>query len=238
MIPIPFVLDSLPEFIGSLPVEAGLNDSQDPALATAPFNACVELTIPAAELTDSDGVCVKNNDAGACLDFAFSPLQGTELLDGRLVLQPALGPVNDELELQFSVEYFNGTAFVTNARDNSTEYSDAWLTPLTARFVDFVSVEGLTATDLAAQPLLANPVAAGERQVSAPLVIFQDIDPQLAGTFNWILNLNDVGLPWLAYAWADECSPVVAPELNPCAPIEFGQFRGNDRIIYTRELGW
>lgn len=230
--------DALPEFIVSLPVEEGLSYSQDPALATAPFNACVELTIPAAALTDSDGVCAKNNDAGGCLDFSFSPLQGTELLDGRLVLQPALGPVNDELELQFSVEYFNGTAFVTNARDNSTAYSDAWLTPLATRFVDFVSDDGLSAADLAAQPLLANQVVTGERQVSAPLIIFQDIDPPLVGTFNWIVNLTDIGLPWLAYAWTAECSPVLEPELNPCAPIEFGRFRGNDRIIYTRELGW
>lgn len=230
--------DALPEFIVSLPVETGLRYSQDPALATAPFNACVELTIPAAALTDSDGVCAKNNDAGSCLDFSFSAMQGTELLDGRLVLQPALGPVNDELELQFTVEYFTGSAFVTNVRDNSTDYSDAWLTPLATRFVDFVSEDGLSATDLAAQPLISTQVTNGERDVSAPLIIVQDIDPQLAGTFHWIVNLNDVGLPWLAYAWADECSPIVEPELNPCAPIEFGQFRGNDRIIYTRELGW
>lgn len=101
-----------------------------------------------------------------------------------------------------------------------------------------MSDAGLSAADLAAQPLLATQVVTGEHQISAPLVIFQDIDPPLAGTFTWIVNLNDIGLPWLAFAWADECSPAVEPELNPCAPIEFGQFRGNDRIIYTRELGW
>lgn len=230
--------DGLPEFIVSLPVEEGLQYSQDPAVATAPFNACLELMIPAAALTDSDDVCAKNADAGNCLDFSFSPLQGTELLDGRLVLQPALGPVNDDLELQFVVEYFNGTAFIPNVRDNSTEYSDAWLTPLTSRFIDFTSAQGLSATDLSANPLIPTTVAQGERQVGAPLLLSQQIDPPLAGTFSWIVNLNDIGLPWLAYAWADECSPVLEPELNPCAPLEFGQFRGNDRIIYTRELGW
>ena len=230
--------DGLPDFIVSLPIEEGLHYSQDPALATAPFNACLELVIPAAALTDSDGVCAKNNDSGSCLDFTFSPLQGTELLDGRLVLQPALGPVNDELELKFSVEYFNGTTFITNTRDNSTQYSDAWITPVTSRFVDFDSVDGLTAAGLTAEPLLVTAVSSGNRQVAAPLLIYQDSQPQLAGTFTWIVNLNDIGLPWLAHAWADECSPALEPELNPCTPIECGRFRGNDRIIYTRELGW
>ncbi len=230
--------DGLPEFVLSLPLEQGLLYVQDPAQATAPFNACVALTIPAAALTDDDGVCAKNNDAGSCLDFTFSPLQGTELLDGRLVLQPALGSVNDELELQFAVEYFNGSAFVINNRDQSTLYSDAWIAPVASRFTDFVSTEGLTAAQLVATPLSATPVISGERDLNAPLLLNQTVDPPLVGTFNWIVNLNDIGLPWLSYAWASECSPVLEPELNPCAPIEFGRFRGNDRIIYTRELGW
>ncbi|MDX1706298.1 DUF6701 domain-containing protein [Pseudidiomarina sp.] len=230
--------DTAADFTVSLPTEDGLRYTQDPTVATPPFAACAELAVPAAALTDSDGVCVKSGAAGSCLDYRFTPIEGTELLDGRLSLLPAYGAVNDVLDLEFAIEYFNGTIFITNSRDNSTQYSDNWITPESTRFTDFVSAEGLTAASLAAQALLPTPVLSGQRQVTLPLLVEQSVSPGLSGSFNWILNLNDIGLPWLQYQWEDECSPATNPQFNPCAPLVFGLFRGNDRIIYQRETGW
>lgn len=228
--------DTAADFNVSLATEDGLRYVQDAATAIAPFASCAELTVPAPALTDSDGVCVKATASDPCADYRFAPLEGTELLDGRLLLLPAYGAINDYLDLEFLIEYFDGTLFITNARDNSTAYSDDWITPETTRFTDFVSADGLTAGDLAAEPLPATPVLGGQRQVSMPLLVGQS--GGLSGSFNWILNLNDIGLPWLQYQWDDECSPATDPQFNPCAPLIFGLFRGNDRIIYQRETGW
>lgn len=226
------------EFIASLTTEAGLTYVQDPAVYTPPFQACAELTLPAASLTDSDDVCVKTSAAGACLSYVFTPLQGTELLDGRLRLLASYGPANDTLELDFTIEYFDGAGFVNNIRDDSTLYSDVWMQPEATRFQNFVSDESLTAADLEAQTLVATAMNDGTASTLEPLLLGQTAVEGLSGTFDWILNLNDIGLPWLQFNWDDDCSPAISPELNPCAPIEFGVFRGNDRIIYQRELGW
>lgn len=226
------------EFIASLTTEAGLTYVQNPAVYTPPFQACAELTLPAASLTDSDDVCVKTSAAGACLSYVFTPLQGTELLDGRLRLLASYGPANDTLELDFTIEYFDGAGFVNNIRDDSTLYSDAWIQPEATRFQNFVSDESLTAADLEAQTLVATAMNDGTATTLEPLLLGQTAVEGLSGTFDWILNLNDIGLPWLQFNWDDDCSPAISPELNPCAPIEFGVFRGNDRIIYQRELGW
>ncbi|RUO78583.1 hypothetical protein CWI83_06055 [Pseudidiomarina taiwanensis] len=74
--------------------------------------------------------------------------------------------------------------------------------------------------------------------INAPLLLDQTGAGNRTGTFDWIVNLQEVGLPWLGFSWTEECSPVLNPELNPCAPLQFGVYRGNDRIIYQRELGW
>ncbi|HET8816297.1 MAG TPA: DUF6701 domain-containing protein, partial [Pseudidiomarina sp.] len=142
------------------------------------------------------------------------------------------------LELDFTIEYFDGAGFVNNIRDDSTLYSDTWMQPESTRFQNFVSDESLTAADLAAQLLVATAMNDGTATTTEPLLLGQTAVEGRSGTFDWILNLNDIGLPWLQFNWEDDCSPALSPELNPCAPIEFGVFRGNDRIIYQRELGW
>lgn len=230
--------DANAEFAVSLPSEDALAYNKDYANPKAPFAACATLTLAATDVTDQDNVCVKVNDAGSCLAFTFSTLQGTELLDGRLQLLPAYAPTNDILDLQFSIEYFDGSAFRRNSRDNSTDYDSSWLEPTSSRFVNFVSSANLTAADLVTDPLLATAVTAGRRQLTAPLLVSQNTTPGLPGQFDWRLNLTELGLPWLGYNWAETCSPLVAPELNPCTPLEFGLFRGNDKVVYQREVGW
>lgn len=230
--------DSNAEFAVSLPVDDNLRYSKDYATPKAAFAACIDLQLTAADLTDQDNVCVKTTHADSCLGFTFSTLQGSDLLDGRLRVLPAYAPANDILDLQFSIEYFDGTGFRRNSRDNSTDYDSSWLAPLANRFVNFVSTANLTAAELVAEPLAATSVAAGRRLLSAPLLLSQNVTPGLAGQFDWRLDLNDIGLPWLGYSWSESCSPVLEPELNPCAPLEFGLFRGNDKVVYQREVGW
>lgn len=225
-------------FAVSLPQEEGLRYDKVYDTPKAPFVACVNLQLAASDLTDSDDVCYKVNDAGSCLNFTFSTLQGSDVLDARLRLLPAYAPTNDILDLQFSIEYFDGTGFRRNSRDNSTDYDSSWLEPLTSRFVNFVSTDNLTASELVAEPLAATSVVAGRRLLSAPLLLSQDATPGLTGQFDWLLDLNAIGLPWLGYSWNESCSPVLEPELNPCAPLEFGLFRGNDKVVYQREVGW
>ena len=230
--------DLEPEFLVSLANEDQLRYLKNFANPQAPFQACLQLQIPAADLTDSDGVCFRTTFVNTCSEFLFPVMSGTEILSGRLVLQSSYASVDAELDLGFNVEYFNGSGFVTNLRDNTTVYSSAWTQPLNTRFVDFVSTDNtLSVADLTTEIVPETSVQNGRRALIAPLLLAQVDGSGVAGRFNWVVNLNDVGLPWLRSNWSEDCSPIIAPDLNPCAGLEFGLFRGNDRLIYLRALG-
>lgn len=230
--------DTTAEFVVGLPSDTGLFYVQDPAVESEPFASCAVLTLPAAALTDGDQVCAKSDAGGTCNGITLTAIQGTELLDGRLRLFPTPSSTSEEMQLEFAIEYYLTGGFVVNTRDHTTPYSSTWLEPVATRFQNFDSVDGLDASFLTAGTLGATSVNDGFINFSEPLLIGQAGNSERVGTFNWIVNLNDIGLPWLAYAWDEECSPLLEPEFNPCTVLQYGIYRGNDRIIYQRELGW
>ncbi len=174
----------------------------------APFVSDIQLRVTA--VGDSDGIVATD------LPRSFRPT-GTEIRYGRLLLQNAYGPETRALTIPVSVEYFNGAAFVPNGLDGCTSYnaSELQLGPYQGN---------LMAGDTTASGSGSLISGAGNNlQLSAPGVGHD-------GTVQLSLDLSQatgLDLEWLRPGGVD-----------PTAMATFGIFKGNPRLIYTRESIW
>lgn len=104
----------------------------------APFDAQVDLTVPAADLTDADGVCVaasgvcNTNEGDTGADFVFDgddstaeqdAITGTELRFGRLRIEDAFGPEIAPIEQRWQLDYWTGSTWSRNTDDTCTALS-------------------------------------------------------------------------------------------------------------------
>ena len=170
----------------------------------------IALRIPAADLTDANGVGLE----GAPAQFDYGPLtSGVELREGRFVLANAYGPENQNLSVPFGVQYFNGSDWVVNAQDSCTLF-DA---------VNLISTDSSSAITTSGNGVLDAGVTsntAGMMQIDAFGSIREiPIEYQIPAD-----------LLFLQFNWNGSGSE------NPSAVASFGQFRGNDRIIHWREV--
>lgn len=139
---------------------------------------------------------------------------------GRLQIENMGGPEDNDLPIMLNTEYWNGISFVPNILDNCTLVSPDKIYP---------------------QPLIM------ETRASESIVIQVASDPNFStvsagrsiGPGIW---LTAPGVPgngvleyhppsWLKYNWSGEATNF---DENPQAEFSFGQYRGNDRIIYWR----
>jgi len=148
---------------------------------------------------------------------------------GRLYIQSAHGPENQDLSVAFSVQYWNGSGFVTALNDSCSQV------PLSNITFDGNSIDtagnrtvtvgaGTSSGTLGISGANAQPVFGSYNlEFSAP-------GAGNTGYFNiGISNVPD----WLRYDWdqngsADDSS-------MPDALITFGRARGNDRMIFWQE---
>lgn len=191
-----------------------------PATPLAPFAASVDLDIPAAALTDSDGACYDANGDGACDALRIGAIAGTELRWGRLAVDNA----HQHLETQpvnvvVRAEHYNGSRFVTNADDNCSALG----APAHLRLdnnqqngrVDGSIAVGNGSTTASGFGTFAAGVL--QLQFSAPGAGnpgFVDLTPQL----------NAAGMSWLG-----------APD-TPRGRATWGLYRGNPSVIRMREV--
>ncbi|WP_146161660.1 DUF6701 domain-containing protein [Pseudothauera lacus] len=191
-----------------------------PATPLAPFAASVDLDIPAAALTDSDGACYDANGDGACDALRIGAIAGTELRWGRLAVDNA----HQHLETQpvnvvVRAEHYDGSRFVTNADDNCSALG----APAHLRLdnnqqngrVDGSIAVGNGSTTASGFGTFAAGVL--QLQFSAPGAGnpgFVDLTPQL----------NAAGMSWLG-----------APD-TPRGRATWGLYRGNPSVIRMREV--
>lgn len=155
---------------------------------------------------DCDAKSVGNN-----LDLRF----------GQMKLSNAFGPETFDLDMIVRTEYYDGTGFVLNTDDNCTEIfaTEPELSPLAASWTDNLAVGDTT-------PSLINTIASGIGKVR-----FSDAGLGNAGSVTFQYDTNTF-LPWLNTENDDDADYAD----NPFGKITFGQFRGNDRMIYWREI--
>ncbi|RUO23468.1 hypothetical protein CWE08_02145 [Aliidiomarina iranensis] len=133
---------------------------------------------------------------------------------GRLVLENIAGPEDEDLNVIMLAEYWDGNRFMVNSLDSCTPTN-----PANLAIVDNPN------------NLVTGPDGTIANLENGELVF---------GDFFWEAA-NDVGEfefeyqapTWLQYPWVDAEGD---PYVNPRAFGSFGQYRGNDRIIYWLEL--
>ena len=184
-------------------------------------------------LADNDNSVLTNldmkaNTAGACTtgvaintDCDTKSLGAeTKLRFGRLLVGNAYGPETSPLPLPLTTQYWNGSNYVTNTLDNCTAYdglptanytlTNSGLNPALPTNVNTSSGSGTFASGLT-EILLSAPTNNAQGQIRYTY----DATPiWLQGDWNGDGNFNN----------------------KPSAVASFGIFRGNDRIIYWREI--
>ena len=172
--------------------------------------------------TDSDGVISRTFNLDADLDTTNDHIElGTlpgDLRYGRAFFAPVSGPeipLNEVLEIPFIIEYWDGSNFIINGDDSVTPY-DAWV----ATCIDGSISCGLVS--LIGAGMVAT-VIDGESNVNDSLGVTR---PGVPGDVTVEIEVDN----WLRFDWnglGDE---------DPTSLITFGSYRGNDRIIYWREV--
>ncbi|MCC5855852.1 MAG: polymer-forming cytoskeletal protein [Idiomarina sp.] len=143
-----------------------------------------------------------------------------DLRYGRLVLDNTYGPESEPLPVAMRAEYWDGERFIRNPNDFCTDFSPSDLVILSnpdgLATVSDGALDNLTAGQVPSYELFWTP--ANERGE----FVFEYQAPS-----------------WLQFDWVlfNEFDGTESNFSNPRATGSFGQFRGNDRIIYWLERG-
>lgn len=189
--------------------------TRDNNAVTNPFTA--EFDISIASIIDGDGVTALTlNDVEIRSDV--------EVRFGRLVLDNSYGPESENLSQPFTTEYLTDVTnmtFTTSIADDCTTISDDssyWL------LTNGDTSNGLTASDI-------NVVGSSGTLSSGQ---FNGVELQNASApiVQGSVNVEYVTFPWLQFDWDNDGTH----DNNANAVATFGRYRGNDRIIYWKEI--
>ncbi|OKY24863.1 LamG domain-containing protein [Thalassotalea sp. PP2-459] len=165
----------------------------------------------------------------------------SEMLYGRWVMDNAYGPETEDLPVAMTVEYFNGGKFMTNTSDSCTTPSlnttpndkvasgaifSGGLGEGQYRLFDEDNSDGLTASDVEAAT--SGAFAAGHFIEQPSRFTFSAPRNGEQGVLRFEYEVPE----WLKYDWQDNGNN----DDNPAALLNFGLFRGNDRVISWREI--
>ncbi|GIX37540.1 MAG: hypothetical protein KatS3mg127_0779 [Silanimonas sp.] len=207
-----------------------------PATPEAPFEAQITLTLPVADLTDSDGVCHDVAPFGSCDPLTVPGIAGAQQRWGRIALGNAFGPELSDLQVPMRAEFFNGTTFVPNSNDVCSAVA-------IAPFVDVNAGDTLAPADTCVQDS-GSPGASGQGcTLAGPLPRRFTAMPPIGAGGQFVFWLRAPGAgrvgvldvtatvpDWLRFDWRGT-GPVA-----PTARIGFGVYQGDRRAIHEREV--
>jgi MSHA biogenesis protein MshQ len=169
--------------------------------------------------SDADGVTVqlsdRNLDTNNSAPNDHVKISTSNQRFGRIVIDNAFGPEVLDLKVPLRAEFWNGSAFITNTNDSACPGSQFIVGDFTISDAD--GSDSLTPADLSSVTYQALVMGTGSLTLGAP---------NKSGPLN--INLNAPN--WLKYDFDGNAS-----DDTPTAQAFFGQYRGNDRIIYWRE---
>ena len=226
---------------GTLTFSSGTGIFFDRTTPVVPFDAEISLAI---NVIDDDGVAFATNPARFGTATAGSGIafnNAKEMRFGQLVISNAHGSQLVPLQLRMEVQYWNGTAFVTNAGDGCTS-----LAATNIEMENFAQNLGACETSLTvgafsngrATAQLSGPGSSNTGSVS--LIPRLDLSvsgtPQtcIAGTLQPVVGANR---PYLKPKWdsTDEGSDGLMFDDDPEALANFGTYRGAGEVIFIRE---
>ncbi len=198
--------------------------------AREPLDDNIVLSLSAADLDDSDGICFRENASdSSCAGFSFAtPVTTHNHRWGRLVLEDTYGPETNPLQGMARTEYYLDGNFTLNTEDQCTNLSYNTLvfkTDSEIQSFDSITVgSGTTEASIGQQP--NGNGGEGYLSYSAPGSGNQ-------GIFTVTANLDT--MPWLLPYDSDGSGEIDAADDDPDATVQFGIYRGSDRIIWWTE---
>jgi len=163
-----------------------------------------------------DGITLSTATDDTVINGAGGPIRY-----GRLHVLNAFGPETETLLQTFRAEYFDGSRFVVNTLDSDTAY-------------DVVNIGPISVSNVGdgANPLLNTDSTASGSGLLLNGTATISWSPTLGGrygSYQFTYTTDD----WLQFDWDDDGS-----DDNPSAEVTFGQYRGNDRVIYWKEINY
>jgi MSHA biogenesis protein MshQ len=210
-------------------------DDGDSATLIALFS---NINDPQSMNATTSGDCSISNDCNAV------PLQPNVVSYryGRLSVDSAYGPATHPLALPLYTEFFNGTTFVQSGNDNCSvlaanelTISNVVTTPFSATFdvKDIDSNVNVGTTTIDMTPINTQTLSLSASSGNFDLIFTPPIfSTGEAGYIPVIVDLT--AYPWLQYSWSTS-GQGLGETATPTKNATFGQFRGNDRVIYWRE---
>jgi len=184
----------------------------------------MDYDIVLTNIEDSDGANASISLASDLPSSNTISPTGVNLRFGRWIIENTFGPETSDLILPMATQYYDGSNFITNTPDNCTSY-DSYNSDDDANY-------SLTISDLT-NPLPATNLTPISGDGSFALGLGElKIGKPTDGSQGQIRISYDATPTWLKFDWDGDGEF----DNNPTAVATFGIFRGNDRIIYQREV--
>ncbi|MGF1720169.1 hypothetical protein L4D20_09040 [Vibrio kyushuensis] len=206
-------------------------NKQDNVDPDGPFNA-------AEDIEDSniilDGtLSVINTDPIAYTTNGEILTDQPDIRFGRINLKDVGGNQDTNISVPLTVEYWNGSRFITNTDDSNTSFDgdDYCQQVIWSDLSGNASLsEDGTVSLGESRSLLATQSTSTREQIRFWLTLH---NTDGTNSESDSCGGSDNGLPWLRYNWDGEGDD----EEDPSTVVTFGIHRGNDRVIYRGETG-
>ncbi|MFB2763724.1 DUF6701 domain-containing protein [Marinobacter shengliensis] len=191
--------------------------AKSPNTRVQPFFPALEFSVDA--VTDEDGVTTLASEA---MPVEFEPSSDGDIRYGRLEMNNVYGPENTQqaLEMNSQAAYWNGTRFVLNLLDSCTIWDTSMPDPLR--------------NEEQFHELLNNSETGNLVDGIGPALRLKPAGLRGEERIRWQMPV------WLQDYWGRSPiasgDPAVDQLQDPEAVATFGVYRGNDRIIYWREV--
>lgn len=180
-----------------------------------------ETSLVVSTLTDSDDV-----NATSYLPLTFNPVAPDssvfKVYSGRLTLESVNGAENNGLALPFYMQYWNGSAYAINSADNCTSLASNTLLMNNQTNWTGIPLQVASATNSVA----TTTASLSQAKVSSGVGAISFTAPNASG---WVDIAATSSLP-------DWMKDYTLPSGLTPARASFGYYRGNDRLIYRREV--
>ena len=204
----------------------------------SPFAANLNAELPAAALTDNDGVCYRADSSSACQALSISSIQGAQLHYGRLRLENAYGPENETLNIPVVTEYYDTGNWLLAQQDNCSTIN---LAQADGQMAVTNASQGNQETDISGlftDVTVASALNQG-RSATGDFPVGPAIDSSGSGQRGTIiitLTPGAAGERWSEYLNIDwNLDGVIDNNDFPGAAVSFGIYRGNERTLHWRE---
>ena len=179
----------------------------------SPFNNDIALTVTSfIEPVDSVDINSSSTISGS----------GGPIYYGRVRIENAYGPETEPVPQIFKAEYFDGTAFTFNPLDNGTSYDLSNVNTITVTDTGD-PVNNLTSTDSAISGAISDTGLFSSGLFNTNWSVPSS---NRYGSYHFLYTVEN----WLKYDWNG------SGDEDPSGVVNFGQYKGNDRIIYWKEI--